>query len=256
MTDPGQPLMEHRAERRLRAFHAALALVGLLGGGALTIVGVTRSNFALSNYGPAVVWRWGGPWLIMGSLLLVIGAAGALWLVRWNWLTVTTFQNGLQVRRHNRLRTIPWADIQGVLVSGVRYGMLGFIWGSRSKLRLELDGGHRLQFTDTLAGLPQLTSIVKRRIYPRLLTEFTASLRDGQPIAFGPLLLRPEGLQKGQRRLSWAEVDTAELRDGRVSIRLRRQGAPIRVSAGKLPNVEICLQLIQHYANQSAHHPG
>jgi hypothetical protein len=77
-------------------------------------------------------------------------------------------------------------------------------------------------------------------------------LRDGQPIPFGPLSLRPEGVQLGRRRVAWAEIESAELRQGRVVIRLRKQGAPLRMSAGKLPNVEICLQLVQHYAAQAA----
>ena len=252
MTDLGQPMMEHRAERRLRAYHAALATIGLLAGGGLTIIGLARWEFALRTYGPAVVLRWGGPWLIVGSILFTVGLAGATWLIRWNWIRVTTFQNGLQVRGRKRERTIPWGDIQGVLVSGVRYGMLGLAWGSRSRLLLDLNGGQRVQFTDTLVGLSELTSLVKRRTYPRLLTEFTASLRDGQPIPFGPLSLRPEGVQLGRRKVAWPEVASAELRQGRVLIRLRKQGAPLRMSAGKLPNVEICLQLVQHYAAQAA----
>jgi len=43
-----------------------------------------------------------------------------------------------------------------------------------------------------------------------------------------------------------------ELRAGRVVIKLRTPGAPLRLSAGRLPNVEICLQLVQHYAAQAA----
>jgi len=252
MTDLGQPMMEHRAERRLRAFNVAMASGGLLAGGALTIVGLVRWEFALRTYGPAVVLRWSGPWLIFGSLLLLMGLVGTGWLIRWNWLRVTTFQNGLQVHGRKRLRTIAWGDIRGVLVSGVRYGMFGLAWGSRSTLRLDLNGDQRVQFTDTLVGLSQLTSLVKRRTYPRLLTEFTASLRDGQPIPFGPLSLRPEGVQLGRRRVAWPDIESAELRQGRVLIKLRKPGSPLRMSAGRLPNVEICLQLMQHYAAQAA----
>ena len=252
MTELGQPMMEHRAERRLRTFNAAAAVGGLLAGGALTIVGLARGEFALRTYGPAVVLRWSGAWLIFGMLLLILGVRGSAWLIRWNWLRVTTFQNGLQVHGRKRARTIAWNDIRGVLVSGVRYGMLGLAWGSRSTLRLELIGNQRVQFTDTLVGLSQLTSLVKRRTYPRLLTEFTASLRNGQPIPFGPLSLRPEGVQLGRRRVAWPDIESAELRQGRVLIKLRKSDAPLRLSAGKLPNVEICLQLVQHYAAQAA----
>ncbi len=251
MNELGNALMLHKARRRERRLHLVMASLGLVAGGGFLLIGVYRWIFALSNYGPAVVWRWSAAWLVGGLLFLTIGLVGAAWVFRWNWLAVTSFENGLEIRRRNRISTVPWSEIQAVLVSGVTYGVLGLIWGSRSSLRLEFASGRRQRFPDTLAGLAQLITTVKRHVYPRLLNEYFTHLRNGQPIAFGPLQVRPEGVAKGQRRFSWGEVTAAQLKDGKIVIKTNKKGAPIHVRASAVPNAEICLQLVQHYAEQS-----
>jgi hypothetical protein len=225
-----------------------LAILGLTIGIAFFGFGAYRWGFAYSNYGPAVVWRWGGPWILIGLTLLAMGAIGAGWLIRWNWLSVTSFENGLQLRRGRRVQLIPWAKVQSILVSSVRYGMLGLIWGSRSSLRLRLADNRKLRFNDTLAGLSQLISTIKQQVYPRLLAEYAQFIRDGQPVSFGSLVIQPEGIQRGGRRLLWTEIDSAQLRDGRITIHAKGSGATLRAEVRKVPNAEICLQLIQHYS--------
>jgi hypothetical protein len=228
-----------------------MATLGLAVGGGFLLVGAYRWTFALSNYGPAVVWRWSAAWLVVGLLFLLFGLVGAAWIFRWNWLVVTSFENGLEIRRRNRTSTVAWSEVQAILVSGVTYGVLGLIWGRRSSLRLEVVSGQRPRFTDTLAGLAQLITTIKSHVYPRLLNEYFTHLRNGQPIAFGPLQVRPEGVVKGPRRFSWGEVTSAELKDGKILIKTNQKGSPIRVRSSAVPNAEICLQLVQHYAKQS-----
>ena len=251
MNELGNALMLHKARRRARRLHLAMATVGLTVGGGFLLIGLYRWTFALSNYGPAVVWRWSAAWLAVGVVFLGFGLVGAAWLFRWNWLAITTFENGLQIQRRKRLSTVTWSEIQAVLVSGVTYGVLGLIWGSRSSLRLEVAGGRKLRFPDTLAGLAQLIITIKRHVYPRLLNEYSQHLQNGQPVAFGPLQVRPEGVAKGQRRLAWSEIASVELKNGEIHLTTNQRGAPIRVRANSVPNAEICLQLIQHYAKQS-----
>jgi hypothetical protein len=247
----GNALMLHKARRRERRLHLAMATLGLVAGSGFLLVGAYRWTFALSNYGPAVVWRWSAAWLAVGMLFLLFGLVGAAWVFRWNWLAVTSFEKGLEIRRRKRTSTVIWSEIQAILVSGVTYGVLGLIWGRRSSLRLEIASGQKQQFSDTLAGLSQLITTIKRHVYPRLLNEYFTHLRNGQPIAFGPLQIRPEGVAKGPRRFSWGEVASAELKDGKFLIKTNQKGAPIRVRSSTVPNAEICLQLVQHYAKQS-----
>lgn len=250
MSDLGKAVIEHRARRPERLLNLALTAVGLGFGGAFLAIGMVRWKFALSNYGPAVVWRWSGAWLVIGAALLLLGLAGGLWLLRWGRLSVTVHDGGLQIKRGKRARQLPWKEIETVQVSGVRYRL---IWGSRSVLKLHTEDDRTLRLPDTLAGLNQLAATVKRNVYPRLLTEYARSLRDGQPLPFGPLVVAPEGVQFGRRKLHWGEVSTAQLRDGKITITPTKQhGGPLRVDARKVPNPEICLQLLQHHAQAMA----
>ncbi|MFQ5942575.1 MAG: DUF6585 family protein [Anaerolineales bacterium] len=251
MNELGSAKMLHKVRRRERRVYLVLAGLGLIAGAGFLGMGAYRWTFALSNYGPAVVWRWSAAWLAVGMLFLIIGLIGAAWVFRWNWLAVTTYEKGMQIQHRRHMSFVTWSEIQEVLVSGVTYGVLGLIWGSRSSLRLEIAGGRKHRFPDTLAGLPQLITTIKSHVYPRLLNEYSQHLRNGQPVAFGPLQVRPEGIAKGQRRLGWSEVASADLKDGTIYLKTNQRGAPIRVRANAVPNAEICLQLIQHYAKQS-----
>jgi hypothetical protein len=60
-------------------------------------------------------------------------------------------------------------------------------------------------------------------------------------------------VQKGRRSLSWGDLEAARIRDGRIEMKPKtgkRLGA-IRASADSVPNVEICLQLVQHLITQT-----
>lgn len=246
MSELGKPVIEHRIRRNQRMVNLVLAASGLGIGGTFLAIGITRWNFALSNYGPAVVWRWSGVWVVAGALLLVLGAFGGAWLLRWHRLSVVVHDGGLRIKRGRRTRELLWSEIESVQVAGVRYRV---IWGSRSILKIRTSDDRSIRLTDTLAGLNQLTATVKRNVYPRLLSQYTRYLKDGQPVPFGPLVISPEGVARGQRKLTWPEVSGAELLDGRITITPSKdRGGPLRVDARKVPNPEICLQLVQHYA--------
>lgn len=250
MSDLGKPVIEHRPRRRQRRLNLVLAVVGLIAGGSLLAIGISRWNFALANYGPAVVWRWSGVWLLLGAGLLVVGIAGGVWLLRWGRLSVVVHDGGLQLKRGDRARSLPWGEIKTVQISGVRYRSF---WGSRSMLKLGTSDDQTVRLTDTLAGLSQLAATVKRNVYPRLLTEYTRYLRDGQPLPFGPLIVAAGGLTRGQRTLEWSEIAAAQLQEGQLIITpVDGHGGPLRVDARKVPNAEICLQLVQHYARGAA----
>ncbi|HEX9674764.1 MAG TPA: DUF6585 family protein [Anaerolineales bacterium] len=249
----GQPLHEHRAQAGLRRMNGWMAGVGVLGGGLASVVGIVRWSFAYSNYGPAVVWRWSLPWLLAGAPLLLVGLIGTIWTIRWSGLRVIAHQRGLRILRGSRELAVPWENVLHVYTSGVRYGVPGVIWGSRAALLLETSDRQRLRLSQAIEGLVELIQTVKRNVYPRLLASYTREYRSGKGLPFGPIRLTPQGVQKGRRSLGWGDLEAARIRDGRIEMKPKagkRLGA-IRASADSVPNVEICLQLVQHLIAQT-----
>jgi hypothetical protein len=248
----GQPLQEYRAKAASRRLNGWLAAAGLFAGSLSLAAGVLRWNFAFSNYGPAVVWRWSLAWLLAGVPLLIAGLFGGLWTVRWGGLRIILHPRGLRLLRGSREQAVPWDDVLHVYTSGVRYGVLGVIWGSRATLIVETTDRRRVRLSQAIDGLAEIIETVKRNVYPRLLAAYTREYRTGMGLPFGPIWLTARGVQKGRRSLGWGELESARIRDGRIEIR-PKPGArrrPIRASAQAVPNVELCLQLVQHLISQ------
>ncbi len=118
---------------------------------------------------------------------------------------------------------------------------------SYAALDLRLDDGRRVRLTRTLADLDALVERVKRGAFPGLLEACRQQFNEGQTLAFGPLRLTPEGVQAGRKAIQWKDVQAVEVRDGRLVISARPpETTRLRVAAGRVPNVDVCVQLVRH----------
>lgn len=257
MTGPSQatPVSElglqtgtHRLRRILRLAYPSLGLTGLLATLALWALAAWRWLFAYSTYGPALVWRVTFPLILLSAATLAIGLAGVLARIRLGPLVITTFQRGMTVRRGRRGKLIRWSHIRNLRTSAVRYGFSGLSWGHRASITLTLDSGEKFRFTSALNDVDGLIAAVKGNVYPRLLDEYTREFNQGHALGFGPLMLSSQGIERGRSRLDWANLGRASLENGRLVLtpRTGSEGSKIRIEARRIPNVDLCLQFIQH----------
>jgi hypothetical protein len=239
---------QHRLRRFLRLVYPTLALFNLLATLALWALAAWRWFFAYSTYGPALVWRVTFPLVVMSVVTLTVGLIGVVANIRLSSLVVTTFERGLTVRRGRRGKLIRWAHIRHLRTSAVRYGFSGMNWGQRASINLILDSGEKFRFTTALGDIGGLIATIKGNVYPRLLDEYTREFNQGHPLGFGPLMLTQQGIQKGRGRLDWVDLGHASLENGRLVLtpRTGSEGSKIRVEARRIPNVDLCLQFIQH----------
>jgi hypothetical protein len=245
--DLGPQTGQHRLRPLLRLAYPILGLTGLLATLALWALAVWRWFFAYSTYGPAIVWRVALPLVLLSLVTLAIGLGGVLARIRLGPLVVTTYARGLTLRRGRHGKLIRWAHIRHLRTAVVRYGFAGFSWGRRASLTLALDSGERFRFTSTLTDIDDLIATVKASVYPRLLDEYSRVFNQGHPIPFGPLILSAEGVQLGRKRLEWKKLGRASLENGRLILAPRQgeAGSKLRIVAGRIPNVDLCLQFIQ-----------
>jgi hypothetical protein len=239
----------------------ALSAVGMV---VAATVGLVRWYLAYSHYGPALVWRWSSPALLTAGGLAVAGIVALVAAGRVRGLTVRVHGNGLMVLRGRRRTWIPWNRIQSIQTSAIRYGPPGFARRREADLRVRYQGEGRsnpgpkaatrsIRLTHALVGLESLGATAKERAYPLLLEGLSESFNQGNPVAFGVLHLTTEGLQVKKRLLPWKGLGDVTLARGQLVIRpeVGRSAPLIRIPAHRVPNVELCVQLIQYLSQRA-----
>jgi hypothetical protein len=243
----GALLSEHRPRRTRVWLWAALAVAGSLGASIGAVSGAISGYFAYTQFGPAVVGRWAAPWLILAAACAPLAALGLINVWRLGGLVVRAYEHGLVLRHGASRRAARWEQVRGVQTAAIRYRLPG-AGGPRTRLTLTLAGVGQTEIvtlTESLEGLDELAEVTKRRVYPRLLAEYTEAFNRGEELDFGPLQISAAGLSLGRRALAWNELDGATVQDGEV--RLQRAGSRrrLKLPAQRIPNVELCVQLIE-----------
>jgi hypothetical protein len=221
--------------------------LGLAGSMAAFIVAIIRWNFAFSHFGPAVVWHWARPALIAGLILFIIAI---IVLMFWSFRRdhrVFTSAAGLTYHLGRRRKHYPWESLRDLKISVVRYGPSWGTWGLRTSVVVMTDRDKRLRFRGPMAELDVFTTAVKSYLYPLQLRNYRRALQSQETIHFGPLRCTPEGLMYKRRLYPWDSVIAAKLESGRLMISIRQAKATkkIHITAGRVPNSDLCAQLIE-----------
>lgn len=238
----------HRIRPGLRRMQVLTALACLVGAVAAWAVAAMRAFIAYSEYGPLLVGRWAGPPAVIGLGLLLLGLILGWRAWRTARLRIRLHAQGIAVVRGRRGRALPWDEVLTVWSRVERIGMPWVSGPSRQRLEIEASDGRRVRLTEQLEYFDLLSQAVKSRVYPGLLAAYTEAFNQGQPIAFGPLILHKQGLRNGRRGpFGWPQVDSVTLESGRLIIDLASPGRRSRwkLPAHRIPNVELCTQLIQ-----------
>jgi Family of unknown function (DUF6585) len=196
--------------------------------------------------------------------VLILGAYAALW-VAIGKTTVTVFSEGVRRFSVFGTRELLWGDISEYRyrVIPVQYGgLIGGVIGmavqaavsaasgkSARSLNLTLKGKTRrdIKVTSNLKNAEQAIDMIVKEIHDRLRPELKRRLANSDEVTFGPLGLSVQGVSwKGKERIPVAEIGKAEISGRRL--RIRRKGKmldAVGVSADKVPNVLLALELIQ-----------
>ncbi|MFP3853580.1 MAG: DUF6585 family protein, partial [Anaerolineales bacterium] len=172
---------------------------------------------------------------------LILGAYSA-W--RSRNLSASLFPSGLVLRRGRKVREIPWQEIASLRLHG-SWGSLPLLEsGSPRVLEIRTQQGHEIRLTRELEEFEKLVESIKAKVYPRMHRALASSFNQGQSLGFGPLTLAPAGLKYRGETTRWAQISSAYLRAGKVIIS-RTDGEKIRLPASKIPNADLCLQMME-----------
>ncbi len=249
----GQLINVYRPSRRRGIVMWTALGAGLAGSAISALAGSYRWYLASTQYGPAVVAKWSTPWFItaggFGAFCLLI----LVFLWRGRRLEVGLYGAGIVYQLGKKRISVPWQDIYRLHASAVRYGIFGLIWGGDMEVRLDIRGGQQIRLTRTIANLSDLVEKIKRNIYPFLLAGYTRAFNQGQALEFGPLTLNGEGIMRSGKLLPWSELASADLERGLLQLTPVKGGTgrKMKLPAHKIPNLDVCLQLIQNLGQRA-----
>ena len=241
------PTRTHHIRTRLRVVQWAGVLLGGAGVAATLALGLWRWGLAYSNYGPAVVWRWSLPWFAAAAGLLPLFLLGLASLWRTRSTRVLVYPSGLVYQRGRRALSIPWQEVAAIRTQGPWFGLRVLGVTRPLSMIIEIADGETVKFTQELSDFKTLVETVKQRVYPPMLRVLTERFNQGEAINFGPLKLHPEGIRLAERMIPWDQFGRAVLEGGQLTLLPRQESSlsRIRISAAKVPNVDLCVQMIQ-----------
>lgn len=245
-------ISKHALRREYRTLGVSLATIGLCTAFLSAAIGIYRWYFAYRHFGPAAVGRWSGPAIGISFASAILGLIGLAYILHLRGAYAKVYAGGILIGRRGKVERIPWDQIQAISTSSVRYGLLWFSWGSSSKVTFHLKPEGKRSLSQSLMNLDQLAITAKKYVYPGLLEQYRQALQQGDAVQFGSIQIMRRELVHGKRHYPWAEIDKAKLDRGFLTIEQRsaRWKRRIRLTAQRIPNIDLCFQLIQHFLTE------
>lgn len=242
-----EPRTVHGLARGRKLRNIAITVLGWMLSAGFGSAGVAFWLLAYTEYGPAVVWRWSLPWLALALISLPLALFGTAALWRNRNLRFHLFDDGFVFARGGTRVGAHWSEVQGLLVTAVQYGILGISWGQRIRLQFDLVDGRQLEINEPLEDEENLVDEIKSHVYPDMLEAYRAAFNDGHPIVFGPITINRSGIRAERNAIAWSQLEWAQLQSGTVMIQPHPGAGArgIKVAAANVPNVDLCVQLIQ-----------
>lgn len=246
-------LQVHLIRSQIRLRNVVFLIFSVLGFLITFAVGIWRWQFALQYYGPASIRNWITPVFWFLFFFIILSTVAFLNLRRFRGVELQISPSGLVIQKRKMLEAIKWRDVSRIRASFVRYGLFGLSWGRKTELEIITEDGRRHRFNQSVEAIESLVELTKRYVYPILFTKYRESFNQGEPLNFGPLILTSEGILNSRKALRWKDLGKIKLNEGSLHLKPFENidGPNLSVAAHKIPNIDLCLQLIRHMARQS-----
>jgi hypothetical protein len=217
------------------------------------IIGLFRWQFVLTNFGPAVIWRWINPFIWIGIGFGFIGGVGLFLLLRSARQEIQLSPMGITWRKGRKLQVFRWEDIENVFITSFQYGILDFAWGNRIEILLHLHNGERLKINQVFENIETLMETMKHYAYPRMFEKVRQAFNQGEPTQFGPIILTSQGVLNGKRTMRWQEIGKIQLQRGYLQLQpiAETHGPKFSIPVHKIPNIDLCIQILLHFGPQT-----
>ena len=230
-------LQTYRIRNAILIRHLSLSLLGLIGMLVAIIIMLWRWRYVMTHFGPAVLSRWINPLIVLVIGLGVLGSIGLYLLLHGSRQEIQLSPMGVTWRKGRALRIFRWDEIENIYINSIQYGILDFVWASRTEIVLHLKNGKRLKIDQAFENIEMLVDTMKHYVYPLMFEKFQEAFNQGEPMKFGPIVLTSQGIINGRKALRWQDIGKIQLNRGRLDLHPIEgtQGARFSFPSHKIP---------------------
>jgi hypothetical protein len=229
------------------------ALTLILPGGLAVLTpllyGLRRAHYAAMYFGPIAADHWSRPWYILAGIAFVVFLVLSIYRFRKSRQYIAVYAGGLRLNLAQR-GALRWEQIAGISTDTVSYHILGISTRSHLRGTIYPNTGEPIHLTNAIQDLPELLTVLKAKLYPRLLPNLQANLNGGQWLHFGQLAIQNRGIKllnhrpKQDQTIPWSHVTHVDVTSGFLVVELCDR-PQLKVPVSQIPNIELLIQLIQ-----------
>jgi hypothetical protein len=245
-------LQTYRIRNAVLIRYLSLSLLGLIGMLVAIIILLWRWRYVITHFGPAVLSRWINPVIVLVICLGFLGGIGLYFLLHVSRQEIQLSPMGVTWKKGRSLSIFHWNEIENIYISSIQYGLLDFVWASRTEIVLHLKNGKRKKIDQAFENIEMLVNTMKHYVYPMMFEKFREAFNQGEPMKFGPIVLTSQGIINGRKALRWQDIAKIQLNRGRLDLHPMEgtQGVKFSFPSHKIPNIDLCLQILHHFGPQ------
>ena len=244
-SDLGSPITRYHLQE-LRWRDLFIVFVPLTIGVLLPVgVGLWRTLYGYSSFGPAAALLWGRNWFLAGGFLVILLLLYAYrrlkrahtWIEVYPWGLYFQFPPG-------RKRIVNWKDIRGITSYSVNKSFFRVINRTVHYLTIHSRKYPPLQCHPEIHDREGLKKIIKKQVYTRIRPILLQAFKGGELIPFGEVSVSKQKLYLPKQEIPWEYINGISVQKGVFNIKLSDQ-KKIEVPIRKIHNIEILVHLIK-----------
>jgi hypothetical protein len=220
------------------------------------IVGLWRSLYAYTNFGPSAILGWSLNWALISLAGIAFLLSLILFRIYHSLPNLKLGKHGIRIKQFLRPVTyIKWREITGISETMIQYNFLGRNLHDKTIIKLYLNKRKVIKLTKKVSHLSELVIRIKSIIYPRITKTNRDKYRDHLSIFFGAITIQKESITisrrvffKQQETITFDLIRSFDIANGTLKIiyspENQTQTRIISVPTSKILNLEPMMRLL------------
>jgi hypothetical protein len=208
-------------------------------------IGIWRTLYGYSSFGPAAAASWGRNWFLLGGILTIFLLLYTLrrltrahtWVEIYSWGIYLHYPPG-------RKRMLKWEDITGITSYSITKRFLRVIRRTKHFFTIHSMRYSPLPCHPDLKKREGLKRTIKKQVYKRLKPKLENEFKSGNIIPFGEISISKGAVHLKKQDIPWEFMEGITVDKGIFNLNLTTQKR-IELPIRKIQNLEILIHLIK-----------